>query len=690
MTFSIFHSAEIISGCNSTVFGFTSFSPHYFKTLQLGFTVYHDSRFKKTGVDKARLSFKDCVEAIKGYYRRQKDVQFLKDRASWKSFSKIAQHNVALQNQLEQTQEDFQRHERFATHANESLLEAYEQLLNLEKLFMLGINDITAAKKRWFFGKVPDVVLEQFEGYLSQQLVVLKKEREDIVANILRRVIQVANDPFLENADTLPAVVKDLKSKGFLNANYTTPKITDDKLTKHLFLEFHAIVLSESQKEEAADVGVVLHALPWFNHKSSLAERFKVSDLMPRTKKRPAFLFDGSNTRYSWFADFHHQAKIDAGLHYLKTAKVTGELTFESLSHRLVVLHSAEQALGEEVRRVKQARAKFSTGIKKLFNHKTLTFLDKVESKLQEQAIVLVSEKIALLSFITITPAEEIQSLKLLDFVKDIEANISLLETVMQPHQLLTIRKQFSKQIREVNKTITRYFETHLKDYFCLWTELPRLDVVNEETWRSLNEKAKAQEVLLISTLPEEWASRIQHMQKLRESNQLRLLESAARNNLVELLGLKPSIVQHSIKKELLFIQETLVDYLKHKVNDFEYENQKRILAKMLEKIAGEGVCQAELSTHLSESQRSFLSTFPEVNFYLNIMLKIKQEETVLDKLYNPTEIEEHLNALYRFIQREEAKFLPKSNAKFLVLFSKSDVPSERRTLINQLKRGIL
>ncbi|MDX2164916.1 MAG: hypothetical protein SFW07_05825, partial [Gammaproteobacteria bacterium] len=317
MTFAIFDAHAVISRRNSRFFGFTSFTQDFFRTLNLGFELYHNSRFKKTGVN-MNASFRECADAIIGFRRREQDVAKLHTREFWNQTQRAAQHNVVLQQQLRETEEAFQHDARFSTHSHISLLNAYKRLLQIEKLLIRALRDIEKAKRRRYFGRVPDHILNQYHDYLTQQWGILKQEREDIVVNMLNRLIQAARDPFLENADTLPDIVADLKEKGIICKNYRIPVISDNKFNQKLFQRFHRVLKSQ----HTGEVSRLVRELPWFQNNHTLAARFGVTHLMPESSKSPKFLYYFHNLRFHWFDDFYEQAKIDSTLHYLQMARI--------------------------------------------------------------------------------------------------------------------------------------------------------------------------------------------------------------------------------------------------------------------------------------------------------------------------------------------------------------------------------
>jgi hypothetical protein len=675
MAFDIFDSIQVLSQSNSRLFGFTSFSKDFFHTLHLGCRCYHDSRFKKTGVAADRQSLRQYFDAVKGFNRRQNDVKFLQQASSWYEFSRSAQHNVVLQQQLTETQEDFKRHERFSAHSNESLLEAYEKLNDIEKLLILALKEVSQAKRRLVFGRVPRNLLKAYRKYLIQQWAILKQEREDIVMHMLARLNQAAEDPSLENTDTLPTIIKELKSKAFLKSTYTSPKISEDSLTKDLFHKFHEII----HKEGSSEITSVLHALPWFRKRTSLARLYEVEELIPKSHKKPGFLFFGSNLRFHWFDDFHNLAKIDSTLHYLRTAHVTGDSTFHSLSHRMVSLYSAQQALNEELNRLKVARENCKKGLRKYFCKADLLFLEALEKKLKQKQIRLISQKINLLKFIAVAPHEELQQLKIYDFIDSIEADITP-----------KIRIKCDRQVATIQKTLDVYFEEHLKNYLCQWSSASSLKRLGIGELEKLHVSSEEQEKVLMTVLPKDWNYRLGKMQKLRRTNQLLRLETSAGLNLTKLLVDRPSVLHKIIRSELCYLHDCLVDYIKNYVQDFNYADQKNILAQMISELGREDVCEAETSTQLLQSERMFLKQFPEINFFINSLLKLKKTEDVLVKLHNPCEVESQISSLYRFIQFQETKFLTKNKAKFVTLFCKSDAPAENRVSIHQLRRAII
>jgi hypothetical protein len=201
---------------------------------------------------------------------------------------------------------------------------------------------------------------------------------------------------------------------------------------------------------------------------------------------------------------------------------------------------------------------------------------------------------------------------------------------------------------------------------------------------------SEEQEKVLMTVLPKDWNYRLGKMQKLRRTNQLLRLETSAGLNLTKLLVDRPSVLHKIIRSELCYLHDCLVDYIKNYVQDFNYADQKNILAQMISELGREDVCEAETSTQLLQSERMFLKQFPEINFFINSLLKLKKTEDVLVKLHNPCEVESQISSLYRFIQFQETKFLTKNKAKFVTLFCKSDAPAENRVSIHQLRRAII
>ncbi|HEV2613871.1 MAG TPA: hypothetical protein VGV92_04080 [Gammaproteobacteria bacterium] len=675
MTFKNFDLIDRISRRNSFLFGFHAFSKEFFQTLQLGFSVYHDSRFKKTGLAAERMSLRQCFDAIVGFRRREQAVDSLRKPKIWKSFSTISESNVILQQQLTETEHDFKHQERFATHTNESLYDAYKKLNLIEQLLQGALREVAKAKRRWFLGRIPRALLRKYRDYLVQQLATVKQEREDIVTHMLARLIQAAKDPLLENTDTLPSIIKDLKSKGFLKSSYTTPVISENTLSAKLFHKFHAIIQADGNSE----MRPVLYSLPWFKNNKNMAVRYQVENLVPPKEKSPQFLFYNHNLRVHWFDDFHAYAKMDTTLHYLRTERVKGELTFDSLSHRMMSVCSAEHALEIELTRIRVSRVQANKGLRKYFNRKTTQFLDAIELALKQKAERLVNEKIELLGFINIAPMEEVQDLKIVEFVESIDASISE-----------KTQRKFNHHMKALQKRMDLYLENQLKDYLCQWSSLSLLKELSREQLDKLHLESETQELLLMRVLPREWSFRVAEMRKLRLNNQSRCLEIAAGINLTQLLLEKPSVLQKLVKKELQYLRESLVDYLKNNVHGFDYGDQKSALTKMIAELESEGVGEAELSLKLSKLDQQFLNTFPEVHFFINIMLKLKQEENILDKIHNPKEIEDRIDGVHRFIQRQEAKYLSKNKVKFATLFCKSESASENRVLIHQLKRGLV
>jgi len=654
MTFNVFDSISFISRSNSYFFGFSTFKQDFFQVLQLGFQCYNNSRYKKTGVDRNTPSLRDYFEAVKGFYRRQHDVDVLQQESIWKNFSHTANHNIVLQQQLEETREKFQHHARFSTHSNESLYEAYKKLNGIEKLLLLAQNDIERAEKRRFFGRIPKSLLAHYKKYSIEQLAILRQERQDIVLNIVGRLIQAAKDPLLENTDTLLGITEELKQKGFLKSSYKNPAIADDSLSKTLFYKFHGII----RRQRNHDMLAVLHSLPWFRHKKSLASRYGVSKLVPKKHKKPEFIFFNTYLRQHWFDDFHPYAKIDATLHYLKTAHVTETLTSDSFSRRIIYLRSADYALSTEIRRIRQARIDCQKGLRKYFNAKTMLFLDAIEANLHKHAIKLINHKINVLHFISVAPREEMECLNIQDFIISIYADIT-------PR----VRQRYDRAVAAIQEKLEVYYEEHLNHYLCQWSSVSQLKNLRESDLIKLNREAEEQETLLMRMLPRNWSVRIKKMQLLRQLRQFQQLESSASSHLKKLIAEKPAVLQKIVTAQFQYLYDGLVEYIKNYIKDFNYGDQKNVLSQMIKSLQHEGVTESEFSTKLSKSERLFLKQFPEINFFINATLKLHQEQKIIEALRNPSEIEAHIDSIYRFILFQEAKFLNTNKVKFVPLY---------------------
>lgn len=686
MPFTVFAEFENISRHYSYFFSFTSFSPHFFKTLHLGFEVYKKSKYKQTSINKDQMSFKECFEAVQGFKRRLKDVSLLKKPTSWEQFSEKTDHNLALQKQLDESQENFKNHQRFAAHTNQALLDAYEKLITLEKLLFLAQKDLIIAKNRRYFGKLSLLLHKKYEIYLAQQLAVLQKEKDDITANMFRRLFLAAQDPSLENTDTLAENIKQLKSRGFLKSDYKIPKISDEKLSKAQFYRFHEIINNLNN----TNATILLRSLPWFKNNANLAERFGVSDWMPETLKSPNFLFYNANIRFKWFDDYYIQAHIDASLNYLQSQKVKGELTLDSLSYRIIVINSAEQGIHSELLRIYQARMRCQIGLRKLFSKTTLEFLHKIEIGLYDQYLLLISEKVIFLDFLSVTSEEHLQSIDLAKFITHLKNDLGKLEGYFGKAKLYALQQQFNASAKILQKYLDKKYKNQLKEYLCQWLSLASQSSLDQKALSQLNKQAEDHEKILLSALSEDWITRIENMKNLRVNHKFFSLVACAQENLIHLLGVKPEILRASIKKELTQLKESLIYYIKHNIQDFDYKDQKHALSRIITLLTQEAVLEAESSILLTADQKAFLADFPEINFYINSLLKLNQTSAVLAKLYNPKDIEEHLKGIYRFIQHQEAKFLSQKTTKFIDLFSITQEIKENRTLINQLKMGVL
>lgn len=675
MPFAICNVHESISGCNSRLFGFLSFSHAFFETLHLGFECYNDARFKKTGVDKAGMSFRETIYAIVGFRWREQGVDILRQKTFWENVSRVAKDNVVLHHQLVEREAAFQREGRFGTYTHESLYFAYQQLKHIGTLLNRAVRDIQAAKRRRFWGRIPNELLQRYDEYIQEQRRVLKKEREDILNAMLIRLKQAAKDPFLENADAFSTTLKDLKAKNIIRKEYRVMEHADNKLTPALFRKFHRCINTHAVSKKLSP----LAALPWFDDKPSLAKRFNVHIWMPASPKSPGFLYFLANLRYHWFEDFHDYAKVDASLSYLRASRVTAQMTHESLSQRIMCIHSAQMALQTQLLRIQEARAASQRGLRKYFADTTLHFLTVIEDTLKKQSNLLIEEKLYLLNSISIAPIAQIKSIHIYGFIRALSKEITP-----------DLREKFDKPMEILKKRVNDYFEHALKPYLIKWASIARLKTLSHDELSFAYAEAEQQELLLIALLPPKWADRVSEMRAFRLSNQFNLLETTAGLNLTQLLLECPSMLHKQVKWELAYLSESLIEYIKNYVSQFDYPDQKKAIFNMIARLYAEGVTEARASLKLSDADKKYLATFPEVNFFVNVMLTLKSEEQALLKCHNPAEIDDRLTQLHHDIQRQESIFLKRNPAKFVSLFCKSSAVTENHASLNLLKRAIL
>src|SRR5690349_13967326 len=107
MPFTPFSDFQAVINSNFRLFPLTSLSKNFFDTLHLGFEVYKNSKYKQTGLNKKQMGFREFIDGVFGFYRRQNDVGFLTKSESWEKFSEQTQDNIILQKQLAETQENF-------------------------------------------------------------------------------------------------------------------------------------------------------------------------------------------------------------------------------------------------------------------------------------------------------------------------------------------------------------------------------------------------------------------------------------------------------------------------------------------------------------------------------------------------------------------------------------------------------
>ncbi len=674
MTFAIFDSHAVISSRNSVFFGFTGFSKEFFHTLHLGFELYHNSRFKKTGLNSERMTFRECANAIIRFRRREHDVAMLHTRKFWETTQRAARHNVVLQQQLRETEEAFQHEARFATHSHVSLLDAYKRLAQIEKLVVRALKDIENAKKRRYFGRMPEALLTQYHDYLIQQWAILKQEREDIVIHMLNRLIQAARDPFLENADTLPDITNDLKEKGIIRKAYRIPMLSDNKLTPELFRRFHRIL----KAQPSGEVSRIMRELPWFENHPNIATRIGVNHLIPESAKSPKFLYYFHNLRFHWFDDYYEHAKIDSTLHYLRMSKVAIASTAESLTHRMLALYSAENALQSQFVRIEQARKESLSGLRKYFSRLTINFLVRIEDFFKLQKFQLLCEKIDLLGCISTAPIENLKEIQLYAFIRSFPARIS-------PPQ----RKQFEEHKARIKERVSPHYETHLKRYFAEWASFASLQNLTPEQLQEAHARAEKDEAVLMTFLPERWTFRIEKIRELRLTNQFKAAEVWAGIGLIELFRERPALLQKQIQDELQYLSESLEEYIKDYVEEFDYADQKSYLLHLITLLDKEGVTETTDSHQLSPTDKTFLESFPEINFFVNVTLKIKSAEKLSANLNNISDIKTYLDDIYRFIKRQEGHYLNKNKAKFATLFCREATLAQKNLSIYPIRRII-
>jgi len=674
MTFAIFDAHAVISSSNSRFFGFTSFTHDFFRTLNLGFELYHNSRFKKTGLNAAQMTFRECANAIIGFRRREQDVAMLHTREFWKNSQYAARHNVALQQQLRETEEAFQHEARFATHSHVSLLNAYKRLGQIETLLTRALKDIEKAKRRRYFGCMPENTLNHYRDYLIQQWGILKQEREDIVIHMLNRLIQAARDPLLENADTLPDIVNDLKNKGIIKKNYRIPVLSDNKFTPELFKRFHRILKSQLSSEASG----LMRELPWFQNNSSLASRFGVNYLVPESPKSPKFLYYFHNLRFHWFDDFYEQAKIDSTLHYLRMANIAIKSTAESISHRILALHSAETALQSQLARIQRARAECQRGFKKYFSTRTLNFLLRIEDALKLQKFQLLGEKVNLLGCLSVAPLESFKDIQIYQFIHSFPAKLPPV-----------LRQQYGQYSATLKDRISPYYEIHLKRYFADWVNSASLGKLTAEQLQEAHERAEKDEAVLITFLPVRWSARIEKIRGLRLANQFRKIETWAGLGLLDLFRERPVLLQEQIRDELHYLTQSLEEYIRSHVEEFDYRDQKSYLMQLIDELAKEGVTETQESHKLSATDKCFLDSFSEINFFVNVMLRLKSAEKLIESMHNISDIKSHLDDIYRFIKRQEGSYLNRNKVKFVSLFCREPTLAQKQLSIYPLRRII-
>ncbi|MDX2164497.1 MAG: hypothetical protein SFW07_03660, partial [Gammaproteobacteria bacterium] len=400
--------------------------------------------------------------------------------------------------------------------------------------------------------------------------------------------------------------------------------------------------------------------------------------LMPESSKSPKFLYYFHNLRFHWFDDFYEQAKIDSTLHYLQMARIAIESTADSVAHRVLALHSAETAFQSQFARIQRARRECQRGFRKYFSANTLRFLLRIEDALKLQQFQLLCEKVNLLGCISVAPIESLREIQLYQLLRSFPSRLPPV-----------LKKQYDQYVAVLESRVSPNYEIHLKRYFSEWAYYASLKTLTAEQLQAVHERSEKDEAALMVFLPVRWSFRVEKIRELRLSNQLKSVELWAGMGLIDLFRERPTLLQQQIQDEIHHLTESLEEYIRDYVEEFNYVDQKHYLMQLITSLRQEGVSDVHESQKLLCSDKSFLALFPEINFFINVMLKLKSTEKLFPTLNNIPDVKHHLDEIYRFIRRQEGMYLNKNNAKFVQLFCREATLAEKQLSIYPLRRII-